>query len=153
MKKVYVLIIFLSLLFFSGLANNTAFAHGVKYTIDRTESMVIRVEYDDGEPMGYAEVKIFSPDDQKVEYQNGRTDKMGRFAFFPSKGGEWKITISDGMGHGVTAKVSPDIKADVNMPTQIVGFKKWQKVIMALSVVWGFIGLAFFLQARTIKRQ
>ncbi len=155
MKRVYVILFFLSLFFLSGIRDNQVAAHGVNYTIDKTEAMIIRVEYDDGEPMRYAEVKIFAPDDQKLEYQNGRTDKLGRFAFYPTKEGEWKITVSDGMGHGITAKVSHayNNKADIKMAAQSAGFKKWQKIIMALSVAWGFIGLAFFFQARIMRRQ
>ncbi len=155
MKRVYVYIIlfFIGLLFLLAGRVNHVFAHGANYTIAQTKAMVIRVEYDDGEPMSYAQVKIFSPDDQKIEYQNGRTDKMGRFAFLPITGGEWKITVSDGMGHGVTAKISPENKSDNNVSVQSIGLKKWQKVIMALSIVWGFIGLAFFLQAKIIKKE
>jgi nickel transport protein len=152
-KRVYVILFFLSVLFLLLGRNNHVFAHGVNYSIDQAKVMVIRVTYDDGEPMSYAEVKIFSPDNQQIEYQRGRTDKKGQFPFLPDKGGEWKVIVNDGMGHGVVAKVSPDNKAGAGSPMQSSGFKKWQKAVMAFTVVWGFIGLAFYLQARTIKRK
>ena len=153
MKRVYVILFFLSVLFFFGARNNNVYAHGAHYIIAQAKATVIRVEYDGGEPMSYAEVKIFSPDDQKVEYQKGRTDKKGQFSFLPEKGGEWKIVVHDGMGHGVVAKVSADDKADTGSPVQSSGLKKWQKAVMALTVVWGFIGLAFFFQARMMRRR
>lgn len=151
MKKVVVMIFCAGVFFLLGAGDNPVFAHGTHYTIDQTKAMVIRVEYDDGEPISYAEVKIFSPDDQKVEYQKGRTDKKGQFFFLPETAGEWKVVVSDGMGHGVVAKVSPDNMT--GLPVQSSDLKKWQKVIMALCVVWGFIGLALFHQARMMKRQ
>ena len=154
MKRISVMLFFLSLFFLSGIRDNQVAAHGVNYTLDKTECMIISVKYDDGEPMRYGEVKIFAPDDQKIEYQNGRTDKLGQFAFLPSQGGEWKVTVSDGMGHAITAKIESDHnnKADIKIKTQSAGFKKWHKIIMALSVAWGFIGLALFLQARNMRR-
>lgn len=149
----YAIFFISSLLFLLGVRDNPVFAHGAHYTIGKAEAMVIRVEYDDGQPMSYAEVKIFSPDDPKVEYQNGRTDKNGRFSFWPEEGGEWKVTVSDGLGHSVVANIWPDDKGDTELPRQSSGFKRWQKAIMALCVVWGFLGLAFFLQAKTMRRQ
>ncbi|MBN2372301.1 hypothetical protein JXL19_00745 [bacterium] len=153
MKRVYCVFILLSVYVIFGAGNHPVFAHGVHYKVDKAEAMIIKVEYDGGEPMGYAEVKIFSPDDQKVEYQNGRTDREGRFSFLPEKGGAWKVVVSDGMGHGVTAEVSADHRPDAGKMVQSAGFNTWQKVIIALSVIWGLIGFAFFFQARIIKRQ
>ncbi len=49
--------------------------------------------------MSYAEVFLFGPHDLKVEYQNGRTDQKGRFSFYPSVPGAWRIEAGDGMGH------------------------------------------------------
>ena len=56
--------------------------------------------------MRYAEILVFSPQNKKVEYQNGRTDQNGRFAFLPETPGEWQIKVNDGMGHAVNATVS-----------------------------------------------
>lgn len=155
MKRAYVMLFFLSLFFLSGIRDNRVAAHGVNYTLDKTECMIISVKYDDGEPMRYGEVKIYSPDDQKVEYQNGRMDKLGQFAFYPTKEGEWKIIVSDGMGHAVTAKVAHagNNEADMKKAVQSGGLKKGQKLIMAICVVWGFIGLALFLKAKIVQKQ
>ncbi len=61
--------------------------------------------YSDGDPMSYAEVLVFSPENGKVEYQNGRTDQRGRFAFFPETPGTWRIEANDGMGHKAVTSV------------------------------------------------
>ena len=36
------------------------------------------------------------------EFQNGRTDAQGRFAFLPDKPGTWTIVVADNMGHKVS---------------------------------------------------
>ncbi|MEW5804377.1 MAG: hypothetical protein AB1847_19960 [bacterium] len=153
MKRIYVILFLSSALFLLGARDNHVFSHGIQYTIDKAETMIVRVEYDDGEPASYSEVKIFSPDDPKVEYQKGRTDKKGQFSFLPDKGGEWKVVITDGMGHAIAAEVLPDNKAGTGLAAvQSSGLTRWQKAAIALSVVWGFIGWAFFLKARNMRR-
>ena len=49
----------------------------------------------------YAKVEVYSPADAKVEFQNGRTDAQGRFAFMPDTPGQWRIIMADNMGHRV----------------------------------------------------
>ena len=94
------------------------FAHGTDYRlVDNDAVVVAEFFYSDQTPMQYAEVLVFSPGNDKVEYQNGRTDQNGRFAFLAETGGEWRVKVNDGMGHAVQAAVTiePDIaKADVS---------------------------------------
>jgi nickel transport protein len=75
-------------------------AHGTGHRLV-TDSTTVTIEffYSDNEPMSYAEVFVFGPQDLKVEYQNGRTDRKGRFSVYPSIPGAWRIEASDGMGH------------------------------------------------------
>lgn len=62
--------------------------------------------------MSFAKVKIWSPENDRVEFQNGRTDKNGRFSFFPDVDGVWHITVNDGMGHVATLK--PELSNNVD---------------------------------------
>jgi len=81
-------------------------AHGTAHRVVRDGTAVtVECFYSDKEPMQYAEVLVFSPSDRKVEYQNGRTDRNGRFAFFPDRQGTWRIEVDDGMGHRMTADI------------------------------------------------
>jgi nickel transport protein len=75
-------------------------AHGTGHRLV-TDSSTVTIEffYSDNEPMSYAEVFVFGPQDLKVEYQNGRTDQKGRFSIYPTIQGAWRIEASDGMGH------------------------------------------------------
>ena len=82
-------------------------AHGTDYRVlEAAPVIAVDFFYSDREPMRYAEVLVFSPENDQVEYQNGRTDKNGRFAFIPEKAGEWRIKVNDGMGHAVQASIS-----------------------------------------------
>ncbi|MFO7965491.1 MAG: hypothetical protein R6U50_16320, partial [Desulfobacterales bacterium] len=57
-------------------------------------------------PMAFAEVLVFSPKNDKIEHQNGRTDQNGRFAFLADIPGKWQVKVNDGMGHAVHATVT-----------------------------------------------
>jgi len=90
-------------------------AHGTDYRVlEAAPVIVAEFFYSDNEPLRYAEVLVFSPENDTVEYQNGRTDKNGRFAFTPEKPGEWRVKVNDGMGHAVQASINvkPDESED-----------------------------------------
>lgn len=78
--------------------------HGVGYRIvDNGYAVVLEFFYSGGEAMAYADVLIWSPDDDEVEHQNGRTDRNGRFAFAPTRHGVWRVEAKDGRGHKAAA--------------------------------------------------
>ena len=84
-----------------------ALGHGTDYRlIDQEVVVAAEFFYSDNTPMQYAEVLVFSPTNAKVEYQNGRTDQNGRFAFLAETPGEWQMKVNDGMGHAVHATVT-----------------------------------------------
>ncbi len=62
-------------------------------------TIVATCTYSGGQPVSGAEVKIFSPADSEKEFQAGRTDANGVFAFVPDTAGEWGFIVDDGMGH------------------------------------------------------
>ncbi|MDO9575134.1 MAG: hypothetical protein Q7J55_01230 [bacterium] len=131
-------------------------AHGVVYELKKDKTVIIKVAYDDGEPMSYAEVKIFSPHDTKIEYQNGRTDKNGCFAFLPDQIGEWKVIVNDGMGHGVVTEVKVFTEGEstfggketMKIEATIKGWPRWQKLVTGISIIWGLAGLIFYFRVR-----
>ena len=90
----------------SGLYAPDVDAHGTAYRIigDATVA-TIEFVYSDQEPMQYAEVLVYSPKDKRVEFQNGRTDRNGRFSFCPDVTGSWRILVKDGTGHNVQSKI------------------------------------------------
>jgi nickel transport protein len=129
-----------------------AAAHGTGYRLIE-EAPVIAAEffYSDKEPMRYAAVLVFSPENNEAEYQNGRTDQNGRFVFYPEMPGTWRITVKDGMGHAVQAEIpvnapetgSGAIKGLADKNTAPGGrSSKWIKIMLGLSIVLNlFLGM------------
>ena len=70
---------------------------------------LVQFAYAGGSVPTYAKVEVYSPADAKVEFQNGRADAQGRFAFMPDTPGQWRIIMADNMGHRVehAVDVSP----------------------------------------------
>lgn len=77
-----------------------AYGHGVTYGVSDNYSVAVRFGYAGGEPMSYAETKVYGPESSAdVEYQNGRTDAAGLFAFVPNVAGKWRVVTRDSQGH------------------------------------------------------
>ena len=72
--------------------------------------IAVSFAYSDGTPAAYVQTEIFGPGDEKVEYQNGRTDQSGVFAFAPNRNGTWRVMAFDTSGH----------KADFSVPVALV---------------------------------
>ena len=117
-------------------------AHGVGYHREADgRAVVLKFDYSTGEPMAYAETLVYAPDDEKIEYQNGRTDRRGRFAFHPDQEGAWRVIVSDGQGHRVKAQLEitanavtenrrpSDTRADATAATL------WWKALLGLSLI------------------
>jgi nickel transport protein len=101
MKKIYqfgLVFWILSMIMFCCPDFSAAHGTGHRLVTDRA-AITVEFFYSDNEPMSYAEVLIFGPQDHQVEFQNGRTDRKGRFSVYPSVPGAWRIEASDGMGH------------------------------------------------------
>ena len=83
-----------------GAAQAQAHALYADHTWQGTVALV-QFAYAGGAVPTYAKVEVYSPADAKVEFQNGRTDAQGRFAFMPDTPGPWRIIMADNMGHRV----------------------------------------------------
>ena len=70
---------------------------------------LVQFAYAGGQVPTYAKVEVYGPADANVEFQNGRTDAQGRFAFMPDTPGPWRIIMADNMGHRVEHPV--EVKA------------------------------------------
>lgn len=77
-----------------------AYGHGVTYGICDEHAMAFRFGYAGGDPMSYVEAKVFAPESPpNLEFQNGRTDARGVFAFVPDRPGPWRVEARDNLGH------------------------------------------------------
>jgi nickel transport protein len=133
-------------------APESALSHGTGYRM-LLEEETVRAEfyYSGGEPMAYAEILVFGPKDDAVEFQNGRTDRMGRFAFLPDRSGEWRMLVNDGRGHAVRAVVTiSEEKLGETSAERAQAPERnatgWREILLGLSLIANlFLGLKVFI--------
>ena len=133
----YILIIFYSFL------TSPLYAHGVRGKIARG-GIVIIAEYTTGEPMSYAKVVITAPD-KKIPFQIGRTDRNGRFCFFPDMPGKWMVVVEDGMGHRLEMNLPVKHIEHLETSGKIEGseekfISKYLRIISGISIIFGIFG-------------
>lgn len=149
-----------------------AIAHGVGITYEATEAIELQANYDSGEPMAEAQVTVYSPEDPSTPWLTGTADESGRFVFAPDSSipGTWEVQVRQA-GHGQILNIpiggeqgvlgasadtpgeSGASAASGNSNSQITSgigdnLSLSQKGLMAVSVIWGFVGTALFFLAR-----
>lgn len=149
-----------------------AIAHGVGITYEATEAIALQANYDSGEPMAEAQVTVYSPEDPSTPWLTGTADQSGRFVFAPdtSTPGNWEVQVRQA-GHGEILNIpiggeegvlgaSADGTSESGLSvasgesnSQIASgigdnLSVPQKGLMAVSVIWGFVGTALFFLAR-----
>ena len=122
-------------------------AHGVRGKVG-AGGIIVTAEYDTGEPMSYAKTKIIAPN-SKLTFQSGRTDRNGRFCFFPDTPGEWKIIVDDEIGHRLELSIliNKDMKPIENLieqnPLSIP-----IRALIGISFIFGIFGIFFWWKGR-----
>ena len=119
------------------------YAHGVSGKID-AGGIVVTAVYDSGEPMSYAKVKISAPG-ARLTFQSGRTDRNGRFCFFPDAKGDWEVIVDDEMGHRLEVMVPVDETMALKSDQKTGGrggssLSRYEKALMGISIIFGIFG-------------
>jgi len=130
------------------------YAHGVTGKTG-TGGIVVSAMYDTGEAMNYAKVTVLAPG-ANLKFQSGRTDRNGRFCFFPDVNGEWKVVVDDEMGHRlqVTGPVDEAMALQAAPENENVKpdfLTRWEKSVMGISIIFGISGILFWLKAKKNK--
>ena len=130
-------------------------AHGVQGTVENG-GIVVTAQYDTAEAMSYAKVKISAPR-AKLTFQSGRTDRNGRFCFFPDMAGEWKVEVDDEIGHRLDVDITVDetmrLKSDPAVGRSKSAFNKYEKALMGISVIFGLSGFLFWWKSLRSRRK
>lgn len=123
----------------------SAFGHDLQVTWQRSgAAIVVENRYGGTEAAAYAAVLVFSPGDAKQEYQNGRTDALGRFAFVPDRDGDWRYIVDDEIGHRV----------EITIPVGDASFQSssvrapWLTLVAGLGFIAGVTGVLYGWKAR-----
>jgi nickel transport protein len=146
MRKVYLTVI---TALFS--ITSLAYGHGVNYGIFEEHTIAIYFGYAGGEPMSYAQAKVFGPESSPdLEFQNGRTDARGVFAFVPDRPGTWQVEASDNLGHKgrievVVEQDQTGLKAG-SQTEEVKNESTLLKVLLALSAIANLAFLTAFIK-------
>jgi len=156
-KKYFFAILCYILIIFHSFFNSPLYAHGVRGKTGRG-GFVIIAEYTTGEPMSYAKVVITAPD-KKIPFQIGRTDRNGRFCFYPDMPGKWMIVVEDGMGHrlemNLPVKHIEHLEISGNTESSEEKFiYKYLRVISGISIIFGIFGsIMAWISHKKIKKE
>ena len=134
-------------------------AHGANIVYRQTQAIEVKATYDDGTPMSNAQVVIYAPNDPAIPWLKGTTNEKGKFSFIPfsTASGNWDIKIRQS-GHGDIISIpwqAENVACAVESRENMTYSDNWlspahnnynsiQKVVMAATGVWGFIGTALF---------
>lgn len=127
------------------------YAHGVRGKTGKGGIVVI-AEYTTGEPMSYAKVNISAPG-SKLSFQSGRTDRNGRFCFFPDAPGQWKVVVDDEIGHRLEVNVAVNKLLEIKSNQQNAGpflgrLSEYERVLMGVSIIFGIAGIIFWWRGK-----
>ena len=147
------MVLFLAMIF---LSPPTLYGHAPSGEVG-SGGIVVTTRYDTGEPMSYAKVKISAPG-ADVIFQSGRTDRNGRFCFFPDAPGDWKVVVDDGIGHRLemTVPVSEPLglKSQQQNGEQIKSsLSRYERAIMGISIIFGISGILFWWKGKRILKR
>ena len=148
------------LLLFSVLGfSRQVLAHTANIAYRQTQAIEVIATYDDGKPMSNAQVVIYAPDKPAIPWLKGTTNEEGKFHFIPEStvSGNWDIKIRQS-GHGDiisipwqaenSASAMESRESRANSSTWLFSahgsYTPIQKMVMAATGVWGFVGTALF---------
>lgn len=110
------------------------------------EAVVVTAQFGGTEPAAFCQVAVFSPAKGDAEYQTGRTDARGRFAFLPDVSGQWRVIVDDEMGHRQEASIAWTAGgAPVN---EAAAQPAWQKALTGGSLLLGLTGIWLWWRVR-----
>lgn len=124
------------------------YSHGTQYEIVKSGEIGVRAMYDSGEAMAGADVLVFPPG-SAASASTMKTDSSGLFHFTPDIPGTWTFQVRDSSGHGMRINLQIDESLSLISESRAgAGLNMLQKIVMALSLVWGAIGTALYFKGR-----
>ena len=117
----------------------SALAHDLQYAIEPGKAVVVRLFYTDTAKFSFEGYEVFR-DGEKIPFQVGRTDALGRLAFLPDRAGTWRVKATSGDGHGVEFTLKADADAVVS-GVERPFFDRHARVVAGVGILLGLFGL------------
>ncbi|MBI4892395.1 MAG: hypothetical protein HY821_17355 [Acidobacteria bacterium] len=111
-------------------------------------AVIVEGAYGGMEPLPFAKVAVFSPEDEKIEFQTGVTDREGRFAFIPPRGGQWRVQVDDEEGHRGQVTVNVPEKFEGAAAAVPEGGSRLERALLGVSILFGLTGFWYGFKAR-----
>ncbi len=130
------------------LAAPSLYSHGTKYEIVNSGEIGVKAMYDSGDAIALANVLVFPPG-SSASTASIKSDKNGVFYFTPDASGTWTFQVRDTSGHGMRINLPIDESLLLQRGDDSgSGLSMIQKIVVALSIVWGAIGTALYFKGR-----
>lgn len=128
-----------------------SFAHDLQHKVETGKNaVIIYFFFPDNNLFSYENFEIYTPDNQKIPFQVGRTDKLGRVILAPNQEGKWLIKVFSEDGHGKTVYIDVD-KNLVSTENKSSLFNRYNKLITGISLLIGIFGIiSLFLKRRAL---
>ncbi|MCS6958301.1 MAG: hypothetical protein RMK75_07620 [Aquificaceae bacterium] len=125
-----------------------AFSHDVEHSISREGScVVVSFYFPDGSAFSYEGYEVFY-EGEKVPFQVGRSDALGRVVFCPNRAGFWLVKIRSEDGHGAEVRLKAEgerLEVDRGIVDRNI------KLLAGLGILLGIFGL-FEIYVRRFRR-
>ncbi len=130
-----------------------AFAHAAHVQLLPVTGVELFANFDSGEPMAGAQVRVYAPDAPAKVWAQGLTDQAGVFRFVPDSAiaGGWVVQVRQA-GHGAMGEIflAPEMLAatrpTIPLSASSSGPDLLQKAMMAAAIIWGFVGTALYFK-------
>ncbi len=122
-------------------------AHDLQYTVVGGQAVVIKLFYADNTPFTFESYEIYR-DAEKLPYQVGRTDQLGRIAFLPDAAANWRIKAISEDGHGLDFKLSTDAAAAL-AGSDKPAVERYSRIVIGVGLILGLFGfLSLYLKRK-----
>ncbi len=117
-----------------------SYSHEVRYSIDFSNAYIINVYYANGTKFSFESYEIYKPGNDKIPYQVGRTNEIGRISFVPDAPGKWQVKVFSDDGHGANFEI--DVKGGkFKGERKLDFFEKYSKTIFGLGIILTFFSI------------
>ncbi|MBX3168380.1 MAG: hypothetical protein KF760_13260 [Candidatus Eremiobacteraeota bacterium] len=118
------------------------YAHSVDYQVDSARAIVVTARFSDEDAASYSPFEVFRPQ-EKIAFQTGRTDQLGRVVFAPDRPGTWLVKVQAESTHGLHGISVP---IEIGQDAVVVTYKRplvatHTKLVVGVALLIGFFGL------------
>jgi nickel transport protein len=114
------------------------FAHDLQHSLSKEgKCVVLSFYFPDGTKFSYEKYEVYR-EGERLPFQVGRTDALGRVVFCPDKKGSWTVKTTSEDGHGALVEVKVE---NTSLEAKGSFFERYQKVFVGGGIILGLFGL------------